>query len=224
MCAAALVAAAIVPASAEAGFVSYDDGTPSDPVAIMGYSDTLGIEANDVLLSQTATTGTVVERNALLLPGPDTDAGVVRFCSLGLNRATCTGNLGILFFSVNLGGGDDRARVTSSTSDFTDLAVYGGDGRDRLIGSPDDDVLGGGADADYIDGGAGNDNINVSFSESPPLGTRDGADVLRGGDGDDRIGSRDGVADDVQCGAGTDIAGVDSLDTVAADCEQVFVG
>lgn len=225
ICAIALAGAAIAPAAAHAGFVGYSAGAQNDPYAIMSYYDLLGTETNDVVVSMSGVTGKVVERNALVLPDPFSALSVLTHCSLGLGQATCTGNLGFLIYAVSLGGGNDRARVASnSPSDSSHLSVYGSNGRDRIIGSPDDDVLGGGADNDFIDGGAGDDLINVSFSESPPLGTRDGSDTLRGGDGVDRIGARDGVADDVACGAGDDTAIVDSLDVVAADCEHVFVG
>lgn len=48
-----------------------------------------------------------------------------------------------------------------------------------------------------------------------------GADTLQGGGGADILRARDGEADQVTCGGGTDLAEVDDLDTVAADCETV---
>jgi len=80
-------------------------------------------------------------------------------------------------------------------------AVVGGSGADALTGD---------ADANVFDGGAGNDLL---------LG-EGGADVLRAGPGDDRILARDGVADAVDCGPGTDEAITDPADTVTG-CESV---
>jgi hypothetical protein len=47
------------------------------------------------------------------------------------------------------------------------------------------------------------------------------ADVLLGEKGDDVIQSRDGVPDQVLCGAGSDIARADLRDVVSADCDTV---
>ena len=47
-----------------------------------------------------------------------------------------------------------------------------------------------------------------------------GNDILEGGDGNDTIRARDGFADTVDCGIGTDEATVDTIDTVAG-CETV---
>jgi hypothetical protein len=75
-------------------------------------------------------------------------------------------------------------------------------GNETLVGSAGANQLTGGTGNDSIDGGAGND-------------------VLTGGAGDDSINAKDGYADFVSCGAGTDTATVDSLDTVSSDCEKV---
>jgi hypothetical protein len=47
-----------------------------------------------------------------------------------------------------------------------------------------------------------------------------GADLVRGGDGDDTISVRDGVADAVDCGPGTDTVTADRSD-VLTGCETV---
>ena len=73
-----------------------------------------------------------------------------------------------------------------------------------------DDLTGNGV-ANRIYGNLGNDTITG-------LG---GADDLRGEYGNDTINSRDGEADTVSCGSGSDTANADEHDTVAADCETV---
>jgi Ca2+-binding RTX toxin-like protein len=83
---------------------------------------------------------------------------------------------------------------------------------ERVIGTAfDDDILGagqgeailGGDGADDLDGGGGRDRID-------------------GPDGDHRITTNDGMADDVECGAGTDAVTADRRDAVdRAGCESV---
>jgi hypothetical protein len=70
-----------------------------------------------------------------------------------------------------------------------------------IVGSAAANVIYGYATADTIDGAAGND-------------------VLFGANGNDTITARDGYADRVDCGSGTDAAVVDTLDIVAG-CETV---
>lgn len=83
--------------------------------------------------------------------------------------------------------------------------IYGRGGGDSLFGRAGDDLL---------VGGAGNDSIN---------GGR-GRDTILGGPGSDRILAADGYADKIDCGPGWDVAIVDALDTVAANCEVVKRG
>lgn len=82
--------------------------------------------------------------------------------------------------------------------------VTGGRAADRLIGSrfpnrllggPGNDILSGGGAGDDLDGQSGADRVNG--------GT--GNDSLSGGTGADFLFARDGFADDVFCGAGTDV-------------------
>ena len=96
------------------------------------------------------------------------------------------------------GEGDNvGADVEAVNTDFS-----AGAGNDSLTGNAAFNTLNGGAGSDTIDGGAGNDR-------------------LAGGPGDDTIRARDGYADSVSCGSGTDTATVDTLDTVSSDCETV---
>lgn len=103
------------------------------------------------------------------------------------------------------GGGDDTLRA--------------GDGNDRLDGGPGNDGIDGGFGDDAITGGPGRDTISADRA---------------GGDcgpawctypyGNDTIDVRDGEADSVTCGAGTDRVLADAADVVAPDCEQVDRG
>ena len=101
--------------------------------------------------------------------------------------------------------GDD---VLAGTSRADSLCGLGGD--DQLAGNGGDDVIEGGPGDDSLSGGAGADTLTGDA----------GLDVFAGGDGDDVIRARDGVGESLTCGAGVDVAVVDSLDTFSG-CETV---
>ncbi len=69
----------------------------------------------------------------------------------------------------------------------------------------------GNASANVLSGDAGNDGINGGA----------GNDTLNGFGGNDTIDARDGFADRVTCGAGTDTVLADTLDVVSDTCENV---
>jgi Ca2+-binding RTX toxin-like protein len=105
--------------------------------------------------------------------------------------------------------------------------VNGNGGDDRLDLSDGDDTVDGGTGADRIEGGNGHDRITGGS----------GPDVIHGDEpqgecsyiyckppyGNDTIDARDGEADQVDCGVGTDTATVDPIDVVA-ECETVNSG
>lgn len=102
---------------------------------------------------------------------------------------------------VSLDGTADDGAAGEGDNVATDVEdVISGDGADKLTGSDAANMLDGGAGDDRIDGGAGSDS-------------------LFGGAGDDTISARDGQADSIDCGDGTDTAIVDRVD-VAAGCEK----
>lgn len=98
---------------------------------------------------------------------------------------------------ANDGAAGEGDNVTSDIED-----VNTDDGNDTIVGNAAFNILGGNDGNDTIDGGAGND-------------------LLSGGRGDDTLRARDGFADRVDCGPGTDTAIVDTLDVVSANCERV---
>src|SRR5207245_8841306 len=100
------------------------------------------------------------------------------------------------------GSGDDLDADCTATE-----AIYysaGGAGADALGGAAGDDFLSGASGADSLTGGPG-------------------FDTLDGGDDNDSIQSRDGVEDDVSCGAGTDDVVADLTDSTF-ECETVHRG
>lgn len=82
-------------------------------------------------------------------------------------------------------------------------------GRDRLIGGPGDDVLIGGAGADKLRGGSGRDSFNMKAGVELPSPGRD------------RIVARDRHKDEINCGAGIDVAIVDKVEDGVYFCEKV---
>jgi hypothetical protein len=102
--------------------------------------------------------------------------------------------------TVTLDGAANDGVVGEGDNVMPDVEdVYGGDGNDKLTGD---------AASNTLDGGAGDDTVEGAS----------GHDALFGGEGDDTIRARDGVADQVDCGPGSDTAFVDAVDKVVG-CE-----
>ncbi len=99
-------------------------------------------------------------------------------------------------------------------------SVNGAGGNDTISGGTGNDTLNGGPGNDRIQGGSGNDSINGEAGNDTLTGGS-GRDSISGGEGDDTIDARDGVADLINCGAGHDIALIDSRDVVRPGCESV---
>ncbi|MEA2311853.1 MAG: hypothetical protein QOE28_1821 [Solirubrobacteraceae bacterium] len=99
--------------------------------------------------------------------------------------------------AVDLGGGNDRFRADTVSAP---ISVSGGAGDDDLGTGSADDVLAGGAGNDVLNGHGGTDEY---FGET----------------GDDVIEARDGTAERISCGAGTDEARNDFIDIIA-ECER----
>jgi Ca2+-binding RTX toxin-like protein len=95
---------------------------------------------------------------------------------------------------------DLTAQTNSDADVFSDIQAFAGsDLADTLTGSAGDDVLQGGGGDDTLTGLAG-------------------VDTLRGQGDDDDLQAQDGIAETVDCGAGTDSATADATDTLT-DCE-----
>ena len=168
-------------------------------------------------------------------PAPGTLTAGTGCTQLSANNVECPGTGAPRTARISLGDGADLFLWGGTT---TALTIDGGDG---------DDELSGGSASDTITGGRG-DDILVGFSGDDRLDGNDGTDVIDGSGGSDRIDggegtdklngdgegdatpkqfgndtilSRDSVADEVECEEGADIVRADTLDTVAASCEDV---
>jgi Ca2+-binding RTX toxin-like protein len=120
------------------------------------------------------------------------------------------------------GVGNDRMRGNAGTD-----TAFGGAGNDLVDGGAGNDVAYGEAGRDTLTGGRGNDRLSGASGDDRIAGGsgRDvliggtGADSLRGGPGNDTIRARDGRADRVDCGAGTDTVVADRSDKLRG-CEK----
>jgi Ca2+-binding RTX toxin-like protein len=94
-------------------------------------------------------------------------------------------------------------------------------GNDALIGNGGNDLLLGAEGNDFEVGGAANDLLLGAGGNDFQVGEA-GTDNFSAGEGNDRSFARDGVAEPVSCGPGTDSLNADAIDTIAAgECETV---
>jgi hypothetical protein len=125
------------------------------------------------------------------------DLTAVAPCTGGPTSVTCP-LAPTRMIAVDLAGGDD---VFTSSADVTvPQSIAGRDGDDRLSGGSAGDVLAGGNGDDTLDGAGGVDDY---FGEA----------------GNDTIRAKDGIAERIACGAGTDIVTNDFTDIIA-ECEN----
>ena len=114
-------------------------------------------------------------------------------------RSRCSSR-GIRLIEVVVADGNDRIGVSTS------LPV-------RVIAGPGDDTVSGGLGGDELRGGAGSDALTGG----------EGRDTLDGADGNDTLRARDGEADAIVCGEGSDTLEHDSADglslTELTSCE-----
>jgi hypothetical protein len=99
-------------------------------------------------------------------------------------------------------------------------ATAGDGGPNRLIGTNRHDVIYGRGGADVIKGRAGKDVLRGGRGRDRVFGGK-GFDRLKGGRGGDRIKARDGKPDEIDCGAGRDVATVDRAEDGVFDCERL---
>jgi hypothetical protein len=102
--------------------------------------------------------------------------------------------------------------------------LIGNGGDDRLIGNDFDDTVDGGAGTDHVEGGMGNDSVTGGPGQDTIYGDATASSCTwyscQIPFGNDVIYARDGEADNIDCGIGTDKAIVDAIDVVA-NCETV---
>ncbi len=130
-----------------------------------------------------------------------------RLVKLTVVAAVSFGMLGGLAVALNTSTGSrqaDRLEGTEKADVLKGLA-----GNDVLIAGDGADVLIGGKGNDKLRGGPRRDGFNM----------RNGVELAA--PGNDKIYARDGGNDEINCGAGEDIAIVDATEDGVIDCEVV---
>jgi Ca2+-binding RTX toxin-like protein len=123
------------------------------------------------------------------------------------------------------GAGIDGVSLTSTSSIAVTLDGLPNDGapgeNDNVLTDVEDVAVDATTTAN-LTGDADGNILSVSGGKATIVGG-DGTDFITGGPLDDTIDARDGYPDRVYCGAGTDTALVDPLDTVSQSCENAPV-
>lgn len=189
-----------------------------------------GCEQAETGLGRVCTPAAVIQRIVLTLGGENDIATQAQFAT----------SFGVMERSTLMNGGPGNDSLTGGSLDD----VLNGDaGDDTMLPGQGGGVVSGGADRDLVvfdfgpvnvsldgvtnDGPAGTLNVMPDVEDVDGSGGDDtitGSSVanrLRGFGGNDTINARDGVADTIVCGAGTDTVNADPSDSVDADCENV---
>ena len=194
-------------ASPQFSFQSFDNLTVNpgtagyDRVQIDGTAgpDTVTSNANTVTLGGAVTLGTGLDELDINTYDGN-DSVTLSLAVTGLKKV------------VNLGAGNDVANLSAVAVDPADPVIYGGDGDDNIIGSPNPDLIFGGAGNDVLIGAGGSDQIygeegNDIFGNPSaiPNAVADdaGNDLFNGGAGSDTFVWEPGDGSDtIEGGAG----------------------
>ena len=234
-------AAASVSVDLGAGVASQDgDGgqdtlTGIENVIGSGSGDLLVGDANDNLLQGGGGSDTLAGRggNDTLDGGTGTDTA-----DYAAAAASVSVDLGAGVASQDGDGGQDTLtgieNVIGSGSgdllvgDANDNLLQGGGGSDTLAGRGGNDTLDGGTGTDTADYAAAAASVSVDLGAGVASQDGDGGqDTLTGIENvigsasDDTILARDGRAEGITCGSGTDSVMADLADVVSLDCEHV---
>ena len=104
--------------------------------------------------------------------------------------------IGVRRLRLDLGEREDTATVTAAVP----ATMLGGAGADRLTGGPANDELAGDNGDDTLTANGGDDTLDGGI----------GSDKIDAGTGNDTVRARDGIADDIRCGAGSDSVEADT--------------
>jgi uncharacterized repeat protein (TIGR01451 family) len=192
------------------------DGTATS--GEVGENDTIATDVEDAIGGSAADTfvGSDGDNSFDGGPGADTFSGGAGFDAVDYSSRSVAVSVS-LDGTANDGAAGESDNVGAGMED-----AFGGGGADQFIGNDASNFFAGGAGADVLDG-AGGDDFLIGESGADSLTGGPGFDTLDSGDDNDSIQSRDGVADDVFCGAGADGVVADLTDSTF-DCESVHRG
>ena len=198
--------------------------------------DASGGEANELTVSETAGTITVIDPGAVIVAQSPcvqvsdheaTCAGVTSFFALLNDLNDSASVLMRDEVSMNLQRGDGNDELTLCSACDGDLlggagkdVLHGGNEGSLLFGGTGPDTLTGGAARDIIDGEAGGDFI-AGRAGGDTIAGGPGSDTLRGNRGNDQLRARDAFSDFVGGGRGFDRARVGESDVVRS-IERLF--
>ena len=221
---AVVVAAAAIPATAQAGTLTVQAG-------VVTYTDTDPNAANVVAVSMSSDRSRISFGDSGRSGGRAVVVTSDGSCTAQRSSGSCPA-AGVSLIVISTG--DQNDRITQNVPIATRLV--GGNGNDTLTGGPADDVLIGEAGADTLSGRDGRDMADYSARTNPVTVSLDGTandgeagendnvasdvEILAGGSGADQLAGNDG--DNALLGnAGNDIlgggAGNDQLDGGAGD-------
>jgi hypothetical protein len=115
-------------------------------------------------------------------------------------------------------GADDVVTYAGHAASEPVVATLDGIQNDGCAACGENDRIG--LDVEGLTGGPGNDTLTGGVGDNTIEGGP-GSDVQDGGPGNDSIVARDGEADRLACGAGSDGGSADTSDVVGSDCESV---
>lgn len=191
------------------------------------YTSEDAISDNKLVVDETAT--------SIRFRDPEADNGIQgpsqctpgQYDSAGIAYEVTCPKTGLQRLTVDLGPNVDSmvANMVSITVGATgasgaDSLKVSGAVNDLLAGDTGNDVLDGGDGNDDLRGDEGNDTLSGGGGNDTLQGGS-GVDSMDGGEGDDIVNAPDGSADRITCGGGTDTVRADTVDEVAADCENV---
>jgi Ca2+-binding RTX toxin-like protein len=213
-------------ASPQFNFQSFDNLTVNpgaggfDRVQINGTEgvDTVTSNANTVTLSGAVTIGAGIDQLDINTFGGNDN--------VDLDLAVT----GLAKF-INVGAGNDTVNLQGVAVDPADPTIYGGDGDDFIIGSPNpdsifggtgNDTLVGGAGADQIYGEEGNDILGNPSAIANGLADDAGNDFFNGGAGSDLIIWEPGDGSDIVEGGAGDADVLAFFGNAGAEVFNVF--
>ena len=226
-----------------AGPDSFDGGTGADSMDGKAGADLVTYAGVAEAVTVTLNDGAANDGGVADTSGANRDATVgIEHVTGGSGNDSLTGDGGAN--TLDGGSGDDRLRGLLGADALiggvgSDLATYAersaADPVDVSLDGAANDGAGGeadlvGADVEAAEGGAGNDVLTGGNNADRLLGGdgndrltgNGGVDTVAAGNGDDTVEVKDAVAEDIDCGAGTDGGNADLEDRLVA-CETVVV-
>ena len=185
-----------------------------------GDDDVQGFTGNDVLGGESGDDTVRGDSGADTLSGGDGNDFLTPGQVIGVSDGADSVSGGSGIDSIQIlasGAGNSLVTLIATLDDVADDGIPG-EGDNYRADLEDIDSFGDN-NATHVGNAAPND-LRTSFGDDTLTGGA-GNDDFHSSGGNDAIFARDGFADRVDCGVGNDVATVDTLDFVAANCETI---